>query len=62
MYANLKKCDFFTNKDIFLGYVVTFTGIEVDHDKVEVITSWPIPKNIHDVRSFHGLVLFYVDL
>nr|GFC85945.1 RNA-directed DNA polymerase [Tanacetum cinerariifolium] len=34
LYANLKKCDFF-DKIIFLGNIVTSTGIEVDHEKVE---------------------------
>lgn len=24
-----------------------------------MINSWPIPKSIHDVRSFHGLASFY---
>ncbi|GJR89881.1 putative CCCH-type zinc finger family protein [Tanacetum coccineum] len=37
----------------------TFMRIEVDHEKVEAILNWPVPKNIHDVRSFHGLVSFY---
>ena len=34
-------------------------GIKVDDSKVEVIRIWPIPKSIHDVRSFHGLDWFY---
>ncbi|GJZ52252.1 reverse transcriptase domain-containing protein [Tanacetum coccineum] len=59
LYANLKKCEFFSDKITFLGYIVTSTGIEVDHEKVEAILNWPVPKNIHDVRSFHGLVSFY---
>ncbi|GKA57705.1 putative CCCH-type zinc finger family protein [Tanacetum coccineum] len=45
--------------DRHLGYIVTSTRIEVDHEKVEAILNWPVPKNIHDVRSFHGLVSFY---
>ena len=43
----------------FLGYVVTSNGIRVDESKVEAIRSWPIPKSIHDVRSFHRLASFY---
>jgi hypothetical protein len=27
--------------------------------KIEAITSWPIPKSLHDIRSFHGLASFY---
>ena len=59
LFVNLKKCDFYTDRIIFLGYVVTKDGIEMDRRKIEAITNWPTPSSIHDVRSFHGLVSFY---
>ena len=59
LFVNLKKCDFYADRIIFLGYVVTKDGIEMDRSKIEVITNWPTPSSIHDVRSFHGLVSFY---
>ena len=59
LFANLKKCDFYVDKIIFLGYVVTKDGIEMDRSKLEAITNWPTPSSIHDVRSFHGIVSFY---
>lgn len=34
-------------------------GIKVEPIKVEAIHSWPVPKTINEVRSFHGLALFY---
>ena len=58
-YGNLKKCTFFSNEVTFLRNVVTSNGIRVDESKVEAIQSRPIPKSIHDVRSFHGLFSFY---
>ena len=59
LFANFNKCDFCADRIIFLCYVVTKDGIEIDKNKIEAIISWPIPSSIHDVRSFHSLVSFY---
>ncbi|WJZ91028.1 hypothetical protein VitviT2T_010138 [Vitis vinifera] len=59
LYANLKKCSFCMDKVVFLGYVVSAKGIEVDEEKVKAIKEWPTPKSITEVRSFHGLASFY---
>ena len=47
------------DKAVFLGYVVSAKGIEVDEEKVKAIKEWPTPKSITEVRSFHGLASFY---
>jgi hypothetical protein len=59
LLGNLEKCTFCTDRVLFLGYVVTPQGLEVDHAKVEAIHGWPIPKNLSQVRSFLGLAVFY---
>ncbi|KAJ0442907.1 putative nucleotidyltransferase, Ribonuclease H [Helianthus annuus] len=59
LYANRKKCHFLSNEVIFLGYLVSENGIRMDEAKVEAITTWPAPKSLHDIRSFHGLASFY---
>jgi len=41
LYANLKKCAFCMEKIVFLGYVVTTQGIEMDEEKVKAIRDWP---------------------
>ncbi|KAK8669782.1 hypothetical protein V6N13_104551 [Hibiscus sabdariffa] len=59
LFANLKKCSFCTNKLVFLGFVVSSEGLEVDQEKVKAIRDWPRPTSIIQVRSFHGLASFY---
>ena len=44
---------------MFLGFVVSGKGIEVDESKVKAIKDWPTPTNVSQVRSFHGLAGFY---
>ena len=59
LYANLKKCTFWTDKLVFLGFVVSAEGIQVDEEKVRAIREWPSPTSVGNVRSFHGLASFY---
>jgi hypothetical protein len=59
LFANLKKCTFYTDKLVFLGFVVSAQGIQVDEEKVRAIRDWPSPTSVGNVRSFHGLASFY---
>jgi hypothetical protein len=59
LYANLEKCVFCTDHVIFLGFIVSSKGVHVDESKVKAIQEWPTPKNVSEVRSFHGLASFY---
>jgi len=59
LYVNLKKFAFCMEKNVFLGYVVTAQGIEMDEEKVKAIRDWPTPKSVSEARNFHGLASFY---
>ena len=59
LYGNLAKCTFCNDKVIFLGFVVSKHGVEVDESKIEAIKNWPILMNISQIRSFLGLAGFY---
>jgi hypothetical protein len=50
----------FAQKEIkYLGHIVDKQGIRPDPKKVEAVRTWPVPKNLHDVRSFLGLVNYF---
>jgi hypothetical protein len=59
LYGNVEKCTFCKDKVIFLGYVVSKNGVEVDNSKIVAIQNWPTPMNVSQVRSFHGRAGFY---
>ncbi|PKI73965.1 hypothetical protein CRG98_005641 [Punica granatum] len=58
LFANMKKCIFRTDKLVFLGFVVSAQGIQVDEEKVRAVQEWPSPTSVSNVRSFHGLTSF----
>lgn len=58
-YANFKKWTFYIEKVIFLGYIVSINGIEVDGEKIKAIKELPMPKGIFEVRAFYSLATFY---
>ena len=61
--ANLKlkpsKCKLFQLKVKFLGSVVSEKSIEPDPEKLEVISDWPVPSNLTELRAFVGLASYY---
>ena len=58
LYVNLKKCSFYHESDVFLGFVISSKWTSVDEEKVKAIREWHVPKNANEVRSFHGLASF----
>ena len=59
LYANVEKCTFCTNKVVFLGFVVSAKGVEVDEEKIKAIREWMPPQNVSQIHSFLGLAGFY---
>ncbi|MCG7876305.1 MAG: RNA-directed DNA polymerase, partial [Candidatus Thiodiazotropha endolucinida] len=61
--ANLKlkprKCRLFAREVEFLGHIISEQGIKTDPKKTEVVTTWPRPKNVHQVRAFVGFCSYY---
>lgn len=44
---------------LFLGYLITSSGIRVDESKVATIRDWPSLFTITEAQSFHGLASLY---
>jgi len=59
LYGKLQKCEFWFEKVVFLGHVVTKEGIKVDPRKVKAITEWSRPTNITEITGFLGLSGYY---
>ena len=59
LYVSPKKCVLLTEETEFLGMIVGKEGIRVNPEKIEVVTSWPRPQSLTEVRSFIGLLQFF---
>ena len=49
---NASKCSFGVGSGKFLGYMVTYKGIEVNPDQIKVINSLQPPRNPKEVQKF----------
>nr|GEW79336.1 transposon Ty3-G Gag-Pol polyprotein [Tanacetum cinerariifolium] len=48
-----------TGRVNYLGHVISFDGVKVEPDKIQVVSSWPTPTNAKGVRGFLGLAGYY---
>ena len=49
LFANLKKCTFCMDKLVFLGFVISVRGIQVEEEKVRAIQDWSSPISVGKV-------------
>ncbi|XP_026451123.1 uncharacterized protein LOC113351333 [Papaver somniferum] len=59
LFANLSKCCFGKASLEYLGHIVTAEDVCDDLNKIACTQSWPIPKNIKEIRGFLGLTGYY---
>ena len=61
--ANLKlkpsKCVLLQTSVCFLGHVISGQGIATDPEKVHVVSEWPPPQNLRQLRGFLGITGYY---
>lgn len=54
-----KKCHFCKPEVLYLGHIVGRNRIRPNPEKVEVIRTYPVPRNFNEVHSFVALVSYY---
>jgi len=59
LYANPKKCRFYTKEVEFLGFVVSDEGVSMDPERVITIGDWPEPTTFREIQQFLGFANFY---
>ena len=59
LYAHPKKCAFLKERVEWVGHVISAAGVEMDKSRIDAITTWPRPTNVHQVLSFLGLAGWY---
>ena len=59
LFINGKKSEFFLEEIRYLGHIISKEGIRMDPEKLRIIDEWPIPKNLHELRSFIGMCSYY---
>ena len=54
-----EKCHFMVSQGIVLGHIISEKGIEVDKEKIDLISKLPSPTNVKTVRQFLEHVGFF---
>ncbi|TMS32149.1 hypothetical protein L596_000031 [Steinernema carpocapsae] len=55
----LDKCSFGKKQIKYLGFILSKEGRRPDGAKIEAIAKMPEPKDLHQLRSFLGMVTYY---
>ena len=59
LYCKPPKCTFAQTEIPFCGFMVGRDGIRPMPEKIDVLKTWPRPKDVHGIRRFLGFVGFY---
>lgn len=53
------KCFLLRPEVKFLGHLISAEGIKVDDEKVKALDTWPVPRNVKEVRQVLGFMSYY---
>ena len=60
LYVKREKCSFAQHEMSFLGHIVGGGKVKMDRGKIQAIMDWEPPTKITKLRSFIGLVNYYM--
>lgn len=53
------KCFLLKPEVKFLGHLISSKGIQVDGEKTRALETWPVPKNVKELRQVLGFMSYY---
>ena len=56
--ANLKTCELLKDELIYMGHKISADGVSPDEKKVSAIKALKEPENVHELRSFLGMITY----
>ena len=59
LFINLKKCWFQKKEVQFLKYIVLSQSIWIENKRIVVVTNWPKPMSLQDIKVFINFTIFY---
>ena len=58
MYAKFSKCEFWMEKIVFLGHIVSREGVKPDPSRIKAIQEWEPPRIVIKIWSFFELARY----
>jgi hypothetical protein len=59
LYLKLSKCEFNAKRIVFVDFIVTPGGVEIEPDHIKTVTEWPMPASYRNIQVFLGFANFY---
>ena len=59
MTFRLTKCHFFYDKLEYLGHELSCRGVQPGQAKIQTVSEYPKPRNVHQIRQFIGLTSYF---
>ncbi|XP_021371063.1 uncharacterized protein LOC110461754 [Mizuhopecten yessoensis] len=54
-----RKCLLCAKEVLYLGHVISESGVSTDPAKTRTVEQWPVPVNVRELRSFLGFCSYY---